>query len=772
MKYLTLLSTLSLVSASLLAQDVVRVNDTTEVWENGKQLSIPWAGGINSAHMSEIDLDQDGRMDLVIFEGNNLYDPLTGDKITPLLSIPDTINGGFKFSYAPEYINNFPKLEYFAAFKDFNGDGKADIFTRNSRDRITVYRNDSDTDGLKFTLFINNLETSANGLPIGFPFFKEIFQDFVNMSAYEDIDGDGDIDFLVVDRAEQFIEYHKNISPSLDTIILELKSTCWGNALVNKDTVILNTCNPNGNVLNPENAAPTGNNKPPPFSSSGGKGSKDAGVSILALDLDGDGVKDLLSGNRTHLRMAMNGGTVTSSNFTSKASSFPPSRPVDDMNVYTIPSFVDADHDNVKDLVVSVVWDQFKNLSSVYFYKNTGTTSNPNFVFETESFLQEDMIEVGRGSYPVLFDYNDDSLVDIIVGNEGYFLSSGYPNNDNLDSRLALYENIGTIWDPKFELVTKDFGGLSTIKLDSVNNEPTDAIHPTFGDLDDDGDEDMIVGDIYGRLHYFENNAGPGKAATFNAPVINFEQIDVGDFAAPQLIDLNRDDKLDLVIGEKDGNLNYYENTGTKSSYKFTLSTENLGNVQVKEWWNFWGDSRPFIYPDDSTGQYFLACGSRSGFIYYYDSLEFNGKLTDTFRLQDSSFQNIWHGSFSSIHGADINADSSIDFLVGNQSGGITLYTGDPNYIYTPGISENGEEVELTIFPNPTEDFLYIRLNAHGVNRSYWTTIFDVVGKQKLRTNIRSGDRIDVKELPPGIYFVTVESRNGQVIANQKFIKK
>ena len=758
---------------SLFAQNVVNLDDTIQVWENNKQLSLPWGSGINSAQISEIDLNQDGRMDLFIFEANNEYDPLSGDKVTPLLSVPDTINGGFKFSYAPEYINNFPKLEYFATLKDFNGDGKMDIFSRNVRSGISVYRNESDGKELKFKPFIQNLESTANGLPSSAPFNKRLYQDYISMSSFEDIDGDGDLDILVMDRYNhQFIEYHKNISPSLDTIILELKSTCWGNALVDKDTIVLNTCFPYGNVLNPENSGLPGNNKPPPFSSSGGKGAKGENASILAIDLNGDGVKDLLSGNRTHLRMAMNGGTAFSSNFNSTVFSYPSSRPVDDINQHTIFSFADVDHDNVKDLIVSVMWDQYKNLSSVYFYKNTGTTSYPNFVFKTESFLQEDMIDVGRGAYPVFVDYNSDGLIDIIIGNEGYFLSSGYPNNDNLDSKLALYKNIGTKRSPKFELVTKDFAGLSTMKLNSTTNEPTDAIHPTFGDLDSDGDVDMLVGDLYGKLHYFENIAGVGQPATFSAPVVDYMQIDVGDFSAPQLIDLNRDEKLDLIVGEQDGNINYFENTGTVNAPIFTLIDDSLGNVFVNEKWNRRGDSRPFIYEDYSTKKYFLVCASTSGFIYFYDSLEHNGHLTDTFRLLDSSFQNIWNGSFSSIHGADINADSSIDFMVGNRSGGVTLYTGDPNYIYIPGITENKNALLLNIYPNPAADFLHVGINANGANRRYLATIHNVIGKVKKETYIRSGDRINVQELPPGIYFLTVENKKDQVVTTKKFIRK
>ena len=73
----------------------------------------------------------------------------------------------------------------------------------------------------------------------------------------------------------------------------------------------------------------------------------------------------------------------------------------------------------------------------------------------------------------------------------------------------------------------------------------------TFGDVDGDGDSDMIVGHSEGSLIYFQNLAGVGNPCIFVLSQVNYQSIDVGDNAVPQLIDVNRDGKLDLLIGEK-----------------------------------------------------------------------------------------------------------------------------------------------------------------------------------------------------------------------------
>ena len=74
-------------------------------------------------------------------------------------------------------------------------------------------------------------------------------------------------------------------------------------------------------------------------------------------------------------------------------------------------------------------------------------------------FIQNDlfvnqMIDVGSNSIPILYDLNNDGLLDLIIGNKGYY------NEANYDSKLKLYKNIGTEIEPKFSYIMDDFGGL------------------------------------------------------------------------------------------------------------------------------------------------------------------------------------------------------------------------------------------------------------------------------------------------------------------------
>ena len=60
------------------------------------------------------------------------------------------------------------------------------------------------------------------------------------------------------------------------------------------------------------------------------------------------------------------------------------------------------------------------------YYKNTGLNNFPDFVYQQNNLLQDNMIELGEGAYPVFFDYDNDGLKDLFISNYGNFASSGF----------------------------------------------------------------------------------------------------------------------------------------------------------------------------------------------------------------------------------------------------------------------------------------------------------------------------------------------------------
>ena len=127
---------MSLLLKPILAQEYFERNTSVQVFDKlNNQYAQPWVGGINHIQVSEIDLNLDGINDFFTFDR-------AGNKISTFINqgIPSTI----AYIFAPEYKDSLPKLHDWVLFRDYNFDGKMDIFTYSSGG-AAVYKNTSQT---------------------------------------------------------------------------------------------------------------------------------------------------------------------------------------------------------------------------------------------------------------------------------------------------------------------------------------------------------------------------------------------------------------------------------------------------------------------------------------------------------------------------------------------------------------------------------------------------------------------------------------------------
>ncbi|MGZ4053705.1 MAG: FG-GAP-like repeat-containing protein [Bacteroidia bacterium] len=732
------------------SQPFFQWNDSIKVTIGTTTLANPWAGGLNFIQASNIDLNQDGIKDLFMFDR-------TGNKIRTFINKGTA--GSPDYRYDPSYEESkFPKMHDWALLVDYNGDGKEDIFT-STIGGITVYKNISTpATGLQFTL-VKNLLYSQYWPPTGG--LINLYVSSVDLPALSDIDNDGDLDIVTFENAGNRLEYHKNMSMELygnaDSLKFQVANHCWGyvsESPLTNDYTLRDTCHPNVPVpeFKPEDVL----NKAYITNIDTAKSAeRHTGGCEICIDLDNDGDKDFVVGDVSYpgLTMLTNTGNITHASLTISDVAFPSnntSTAAVDLTLFPCAFYIDVNYDGIKDLVVSPnETNACENFNSVVYYKNTGTNTFPVFNYIQSNLLQDNMIEVGEGSYPVFFDYDNDGLKDLFIGNNGYY----GPAPGGFVHEIAQFKNIGTSTNPKYSLVTRDYANLSTT-LAGVSN-----MVPAFGDLDGDGDADMVIGGQDGKLQYFENTAAAGAPANFVLASANLKNssgrtIDVGDFAAPQIFDVDGNGTNDLVVGGRNGKLAYFRHTGTTPIPVMDSITYNFGHVSVCLPGYVTGYSYPCLYKQGGVTN--MMIGEETGFIRHYDNID--GNLAGTFTMVDSLFEGIFQGTRTAPNLADIDNDGLVDMIVGNYEGGVSFYKGVA--ALTTNDLDNQIHFNFNLFPNPANNSFSVQI-LNEENKTYEFELYNVMGqfisKEKISNNTLT---YNTTALAAGVYICKVSEIN------------
>ncbi len=702
--------------------------------------SNPWAGGLNACHFGEVDLDLDGKNDLVIFDRN-------GNRVLTYKNLG--INGEISYQFAPELAEKLPELSDWVIFADYNQDGLNDIFAYSAGFAgIKVYRNTGNSPEM-FELVVYPFLTSFQGLG-----YVNILVTYADYPAILDLDNDGDLDLLTFWGLGSFVEMHLNESIENygvpDSLIFRKTNNCWGRFAESDESnvIYLDTCFGEKTAFCPQNQENNLDGDP-----------KHTGSTFLVFDANGDGLNDLLLGDVDYSSPALliNGGTPAEALMVSHSFEFPAYDVPVDLWSFPVMNYLDLNNDGTKDMIASVFDPSLvksENINNVWFYQNNGTTDAPLFELKTKSLFQDEMLDFGGGAYPVLFDYNNDGLLDVVVGNFGYLDSAWYGAGSNLycsyRSQLALLENTGTSTQPAFRLVTSNYLDLPSL---FPEDEPLLAAAPTFGDLDGDGDADLLLGNSTGTLIAFENIAAAGQTAQFALSDVHFQNIDAGDYSFPQLFDLNSDGLKDLIVGKRNGTISWYQNTGNQELPIFTLISDSLGKVDVRDPnLSVYGYCRPHFFTDEN-GKMHLFAGSEFGGIFYYTEIENN--LDGAFKLLMKNYLWIDEGLQTALTVGNLNNDVYPDMLVGNYSGGLGFFSGTPSP--PAGYDENSDfPYEISIFPNPLNDFFKIKLDKRGAVCLHSWQIFDISGRMIAdgKTGNSTETIINTNFLKPGIYFL------------------
>ena len=718
-----------------------KFDNSLKVIQNGQTLTNAFAGGLNAPQFSTCKLDNDGIEDLVVFDR-------TANKLYTFLAQKDD-SGKYFWQYSPQFENAFPKISNWILLRDFNRDGKKDIFTY-TPSGIKVYQNISTTN-LSFKLIADPIFST------GYSGKLNLYLSSADIPAITDVDNDGDDDIVAFDPSGNFAAFHKNFSIEnyKNANVLEFKRVgdCWGGFFKEHyDDMVFNQ--PCG-----ENPQPLEN----PFPSKSSAKVLHSGNSILLLDLNGDGLKDVLYGHVTQNRVASltNVGTASQAKFNSGNFNFPDIYPVN-FPVFPAIYYEDLDFDGVKDLVSSPngsdnALQTVDYQNSAWFYKNKGKDDKPDFSFVQKNILQNTMVDLGENSAPVFADIDGDGDQDLLVGNAGNRADLGYR------ASIYLFENKG---NNTFELINPDF-------LEIAKNQQLFDIKPFITDMNADGIDDLgfISNSFTGiNIRYFPNNAQKGKAFNLKlSEVVILPQIQYlanGDF--PLFFDLNKDGLKDLLIGKGSGRLAYYKNTGTAKLPIYILENEELGGITS----DYTIGNISLITADlNGDGKEELITGNRNGYVTVYKNItEQNLKkfvadsttIFDEFNGKNASIQ-MGGGLIMAV--TDLNNDKIPDLMIGTNTGGLKWLKNTSKFI----ITATEEPINFIFYPNPTSRYLNVKNPSVGDYE-----VFDILGRRVLyqkNSQVNQEISFDLSSQNNGIYFLKI-SVDGDLKRTEKVILK
>ncbi|MBN2056938.1 VCBS repeat-containing protein [bacterium] len=280
-------------------------------------------------------------------------------------------------------------------------------------------------------------------------------------------------------------------------------------------------------------------------------------------------------------------------------------------------------------------------------------------------------------------DWDNDGRLDLLGGNS--------------DGRLELTMNTGTAAAPAFadgQWLQYSGYGYMDISADS-------HAAPAHIDWNGDGKRDLLVGNYWGEVLFFENS-GTDTAPAFTwyeYLQTGYSAVDVGQLAQPVPVDWDNDGRDDLLVGAGDGTVRLFMNIGSQANPELAPGVTvpagygivDVGN-SAKPWvtdWNgdgakdlvVWGESPPKTY-------LYLNAGSDGAPVFGYGELLFS---TDT---------PVIIGEGMDFAMADMDGDSKEDIMTVSPIGATLWY---PNH----GTNAGPEYLEARYIPGDEPSVMF-----------------------------------------------------------------
>jgi uncharacterized protein (DUF2141 family) len=273
---------------------------------------------------------------------------------------------------------------------------------------------------------------------------------------------------------------------------------------------------------------------------------------------------------------------------------------------YSTPTMGDLDADGLVDLI------QGQGDGTIMVFEQTAANAT---TFGAGTLLKNNdtnktTLDVGNFAKPTIADLDGDGLLELLVGEDTgtivrYEQAAATSTSALVFSKTTLFSN-----------------PFNTNTSTATNTAPNGGSYPrpTVADLDNNGLLDVLVGSNDGTLRRYEQTAA--NAATFTALGQMRDDlgaiIDAGDVDKPLLTDYDGDGYLDMLLGNKAGNiLLYTQITANSATYrKVDYLKSGTSMISVGTY------AAPSITDIDGDGLLDLFVGNAGGTIYRFEQTQ------------------------------------------------------------------------------------------------------------------------------------------------------
>ena len=560
----------------------------------GRRMELAFLGGFNVPRPQLLDVDGDGDLDLFVQEQSN--DVMLFERDGEADKLP-------RFVLRTTKYQDLDVAEWYR-FADVDLDGDLDLLAETPFSYIRYFRNDGGPASPRYVLAADTLR-DVTGSPI--------FAERQNIAQLGDLDCNGRSDLLLgrLDGTVTRYEAAESGSGGVPRFRLEAQEFA-GIRIVGEQ--MGGPAPPQGSGIGDLGAkdddglasAGTGpeagissTDSPLPFPHS--RFSMHGANTMALADYDGDGDLDLFWGDffEQGLLLIENSGSCAEPAFASAPRQFPLDNPVLTSG-YNAPAFGDVSAAGQGlELIIGVLGGAFNPTrtaaDNLYYMERSASGS---WSVRTRHLLP--IIDVGSESVPALVDLDADGDLDLLLANK-------IDPEAQRTSHIYRFENIGTPTAP------------SLVMRSALPNTGQYHAAPAFGDLDGDGRPDMVLGQWGASLSWYRATADgktAGNEKTGNGIYVLADSAVVtitrGSNTIPALGDLDGDGDLDLIVGESSGYLNHYRNDGDRAAPRFALVTDSLDRIRPGR------RSAPFLADLDADGDLDLLIGTEAGDVVLY----------------------------------------------------------------------------------------------------------------------------------------------------------